>query len=384
MRGLRSLLERESRAVSYQDVFGSGRDWTAPQGYRALDALGLPAVVGCVRHRANVVRQLRPVSFRYDADGFSEPVPAQPSLLVNPSPTVKRSIWRGQLMISRDLWGNAFGAILARDAALYPKMVDWLSPTIVATRQDFVNGPVFYTVNGRPFPAEDMLLVPSDLNLPGSPLGMAPLQHAGLVELGRRAQEFGADWFRNGAVPSSIIYSDDPDLTPEDAEEIRNRVTGAWRNRRPGVLGSGLKLEHVQVQKNESQFNETINAVGLQVCQVFGVSPEEIGLAATGSSITYANRTDAKQASLDRMNGDLELLRDVLTDALPRPQFVDFDTSVYLRGDTRGTYEANEIAIRSGQLTPDEARRDMNRRPLPAGYTPPTSSPTTSPGAPNA
>lgn len=352
--GVRKFIER--RSVSYQDVWGSGGNWESAttSGYSPVEALGLSAVIACLKHRAGLVSQL-PLSAYTERNGFSALVPLQPSLIRRPTSTVQRSVWLSQMMISRDLWGNAFGAITSRDAAGYPTACEWLSPTIVDTRQDFINGPVVYTVNGQPFAADDMLLIPSLFNLPGSPLGIPPLKYSGLVDLGRRAQDFGADWFRNGAVPSSVIYSDQT-LTSEQAESIRDRVTSAWRRRMPGVLGAGLKLEHVKVEKNESQFNETITHVGGQVCQAFGVAPEEVGLVGTGSSITYANRTDAKQASIDRMNPDMVLIEEALTDELPPPQFAKFNTGAYLRGDIGTRFNQYATGIGAGFLTVDEAR----------------------------
>lgn len=364
---------REARSISYQDVWGRGDDWNPSNStkYRAVDALAIAAVVGCVRHRVNLLAQLPMDAYRTGGDGFDIKVANQPPLIANPSAISVRSVWLSQMSLSRDLWGNAFGAISARDAAGYPKVVDWLYPEDVEYEMASVAGRARYKYKSQPFPTEDMLLVPSSFNLPGTPFGTAPLFYAGLVDLGRQAQEFGSDWFRNGAVPPAIIYSDTV-LDDAMATHIRDRVMSSWRARRPGVLGSGLRLEAVKVDKGNAEFNDTINHVSLSVCQVFSVPPEEIGVAAAGASLTYANRSDAKQAAVDRFNGDLRLIKEVLTLAIPRPQHVEFNTNAYVQSsviDRTPLY----VAALAGQpwMSVDEVRKLENRPPMPADATPP-------------
>ena len=353
----------EERSASFQSVWGTGGEWSpTSHRYDPMAALGLWSVVACVRHRANLIGQLPMVAYREDVDGFAVRAPLQPDLLVSPSGTVTRASWMFQMSISRDVFGNAFGAVIARDGAGHPKQVEWLNPTQVHCVQQSPGAAPQFFVNGRAFPTYDMLVVPSTFILGGSPLGVAPLFYAGLVDLGRRAQEFGADWFRNGAVPSSIIYAD-AELTNEQANNIRDRVTKSWQRRQPGVLGAGLKLEHVKVAANESQFTDTIAAPANAVAAVFNVPGEEVGVSVGGSALTYANRTEAKQAALDRMNGDLVAIQEQFAAVTGAPS-VKFTTGAYLRSDTKSRYEAHAMALAAGFLTVDEVRDLEERRPI--------------------
>lgn len=291
----------ESRSSSYQDVWGSGGDWAGSAGvdkYSAHNALGLSTVVGCIRRRSSLLAQIPFRSFRTDADGFAVEVQKQPMLLMRPSAHVTRSEWLTQMSISRDLFGNAFGWISARDAAGYPTSVDWLSPPHVQPTTDGgISQALTYRVNGQVVPSEQILLIPSSLILPGSPLGIAPLQYSGLVELGKMAQKFGSDWFRNGAVPSQLIYSD-MELTADEAEAIRSRVSNSWRARKAAVLGSGLRVESVVTDKQSTAegFLSTQRMVQSEICNVFGVPPEAFSISTGGSSLTYANREQQIQA----------------------------------------------------------------------------------------
>jgi len=366
---LGNLGRGERRNVSYQDVWSKGNDWHA-EAKANHDALALSAVIACVNLRANTIAQLPLKAYRLGPDGLPVEVPRQPQLIEAPSKG-PRSYWLRQMSISRDIFGNAFGMVVGRDAAGWPTAVEWLDPTKVTTNQPYAGAPVDYTFNGKPVPESDLLIVPG-FPVPGSPLGISPLQRSGLVELSSRAQAFGADWFKNGAVPSAILYAD-TELDAEQAERIRASVQASWRKRRPAVLGSGLRWEKVSTSDvNESQALTTMRHTQVDICQIFGVPPEKIGIASSGQSITYANREQqAQQFLVDTVNAELVLIQEILTANMPRPQFARFNTGALLRSDLMSRYSAYSTALAAGFLSVDEVRQLEDRGPLPAPATPP-------------
>jgi HK97 family phage portal protein len=355
---------QESRAVSYQDVWGSGDTWAPDGTYGPIEALKLSAVIACIDLRAKTIGQLPISAYRPGDNGIPELVPTQPALIEAPS-KLPRSQWLRQMSVSRDLWGNAFGAILGRDAAGWPTAVEWLDPAVTVVRERSTLARPEVTYNGREFPYSDLLVVPG-FPMPGSAFGISPLQGSGLVELSHRAQEFGRDWFRNGAVPSTVIRSDEV-LDADTAARIRDRAVAAWRKRRPAVLGSGLTVEHVKVNAEESQFLGTMRAAQAEICQVFGVPPEKIGVAPTGgSSVTYQNREQQVQQFLvDGINADLVLIQEVLGAAIPPGMFVRINTGALLRSDLAARYASYQVALDAGFLTKDEVRALEERAPIP-------------------
>ena len=362
----------EQRAISFQSVWGTGGDWAPENRYGIADGLKLSAVVACVNLRANLIGQLPLAAYQVGPNGESVQVSVQPRLIESPS-RLPRSFWLRQMSISRDLWGNAFGSIVSRDAAGYPTGVEWLNPAKVEVDEsDPVRLQVRY--NGQPFPAEDLFAVPG-FPVPGSQLGISPLERSGLIELSHRAQDFGRDWFRNGAVPSIMLKASNAELTPEQAEGVRDAVTSNWRNRRPAVVGSGWDVDTIDVKANESQFLETMKHVQVDICQVFGVPPEEIGIASSGSSVTYANREQRTTTMLvNTLNAELVLVQEILTASLARPQFVRFSTGALLRSDLPGRYASYATALNGTQpfLTVDEVRQLEDLGPMPpASPTPP-------------
>jgi len=365
------LFRRERRAVSFQDVWGTGGDW-GDAAAKASDAMALSAVIACVNLRANIIGQLPLDAYRYGPDGSSLRVARQPLLVANPNPKVTRSVWLRQMSISRDLWGNAIGLIVGRDAAGYPSTVEWLNPQTV--RFDESTGRLAATINAFAVPVADLLIVPSFV-VPGSQVGIAPLRRTGLVDLNRRAQDFGADWFRNGAVPSMVVRAD------QEARRVvarilfeieRRRFCARHAAERQSVRkGAGLSVDQFAVKADESQFLETLRHVQVDICQVFGVPPEEIGIATAGSSVTYANREQrVQQILVNSLNADLVVVQEILTANTARPQFVRFNTGALLRSDLATRYASYQTAITAGFLDVNEVRALEDRPPIGSPVTP--------------
>jgi len=346
-------------------VPGPLQDSSAPYGYSSADALRIAAVVACVSLRAGAFAQLPLKAFR-SVRGVQELLPTQPQLLTNPSPTAPPSVWKTQMSISRDIWGYAAGRILGVDAAGYPSQVEWMSPADLQARQQYVGGPFAWRWNGQEIDESLVLHIPSRFVLPGKPLGMSPLEQSGLVDLAKRAQDFGRDWFRNGAMPSAVIYSDEK-LTPQQAEGIVETILGKWRQRRPAVLGSGLKYEAQTVKANESQFIESMTKTAADIAISFNLPPNRIAAAVSGQSITYANlEQSTAQYLMDSINPDLVIVQEVLERQTPRTQILRWQTGAFLRSDLATRYSSYATGIGAGFLTPDEARAWEDLPPLPA------------------
>lgn len=352
----------ESRALSHQDVFGKDLP-PSNRKYSPRAAMSLSTVIGCVLLRSNLLSQLPIDAVTKAADGRKVTMPVQPKLVLSPSALVTRSTWLRQYSISLDLWGFAAGRKLAFDAAGYPTVIEWLPPDAVEVREDHPLARPRYFYEGQELPEGEVLYVPS-MPMPGTTKGICPLELTGLVELSQLAQDFGRDWFRKGAVPSSILYSDEV-LTEAEAEGILARVVRAWRGRRPAILGAGLKYEQVSVAANESQFLETLQDTRVQICNAFLVAPEELGIAPSGSSVTYANREQRSMSTLTNMlNPALIVLEEAISAQLRALEFASIDTTGLLKSDLSTRVSTGVAATGAGLLEVDEWRRFENLPPL--------------------
>jgi HK97 family phage portal protein len=337
-----------------------GEAYSAGYVYQSADAFKIAAVVACVGMRAGAFAQI-PLKAHRDRGGVPELVPVQPELLTRPSDLVTPAAWKTQMSISRDIWGYAAGLITAVDGAGYPARVEWLCPghDVIADERGMS---IEWRVGGEPAPASRIVHVPSRWVLPGRPLGISPLEYSGLVDLAKRAQDFGRDWFRNGAVPSSIVYSDTP-LTGEQADDLAATIRRKWRARKPAVLGTGMKYEKISVAANESQFIETMRQAAADIAISFNLPPERIN-AATGTKNEYANiNSNQQQYLIDSINPDFVVIGEALERYTPRGQYLRWNTGAFLRSDAKSQFEMAEIGIRAKFWSPSEVRSTVLELP---------------------
>jgi HK97 family phage portal protein len=202
--------------------------------------------------------------------------------------------------------------------------------------------------------------------MPGMPMGMSPISSAKqAIGSGISAEQFGAQFFNSGGNPNAVIYSDS-ELTPEQAQGIKNAFVNATQgNREPAIMGSGLKYERVQISPDESQFLDSQRFTVEQIARIYGIPPELVGAAASGSSVTYANR---EQRAADWLSFGLMPylipIEDALSTLVPRAQRVKFNVDGLLRSDLSTRYAAHAVGIGSGFLTVDEARAYEDLPPL--------------------
>lgn len=338
---------------------------TPGYGYSADDALRIAAVVACVGLRAGALAQLPLKGYVETLSGVARLIVPQPELLRDPSPTVVPSVWKTQMSISRDLWGYAVGKVLGVDGGGYVSRVEWMLPSVTSARTEYVGGPLIWQFKGADIDSSMVVHVPSRWVTPGNPLGMSPLEHSGLVSLARMAQDFGRDWFRNGAVPSSILYSD-KELTTAQADTMLARIRERWRARQPAVLGSGLKYEKVSIPANESQFLETMQRVASDIAISFNLPPAKIAAAASSSDIKYQNlEQSTAQYLMDSINPDLVVVQESLGRLMRDTEFCRWQTGAFLRSDLKVRYESYAIGLASGFLTVDEVRELEELAPMP-------------------
>lgn len=334
-------------------------------------ALTLSTVWACVRLRAELVSTF-PIEVwatRTGEDGIDR-------LITRPTPKVLSKPggervdiveWLYGSTVSLDMRGNFFGHIVARDANGIPTQIESLDPDFVNVYLDDA-GAIQYRVNGRKV-ADPATIWHERQNVwPGSVVGMSTISYAARsMGISIAAERFGSDWFRDGAHPSSVLMSDQP-IDESQAKTIKTKVLAALRgNREPLVLGAGLKYAAMQVSPDESQFLATLEHGERAACRFFNVDPELVGVTASGSSVTYANR---EQRMLDflalRLNPTLVRRETSLSKLCPGGNRARFTTDTILRSDHKTETEVHVLRIAGKIEAPSEARAFMELPPATA------------------
>lgn len=370
----------EQRAITPSDVIAAVNDRRrfgplAPQASVTTEsAMRLSAVWACVRLLAGVGSTLPLDTYRI-VNGVTSEV-RRPSLFDQPSPGVALPTWLYQVWSSLLTDGNAYGVATEFGANSYPSSVELLDPSLVSWRPDADAGWVAL-LDGRPvdrWPNGPLWHVPL-FTMPGAPYGLSPVQNARQsIAAGIAAESFGSQFFTAGGNPNAILYSES-ELSAEQAAGIKSAFTAATSmNREPAVMGAGLRYERIQVSPEEAQFLDTQRFTVEQIARIYGVFPEMIGGATSGSNVTYANR---EQRAADWLTFGLMPylipIEEALSSLVPRPQRVRFNTDALLRSDTKTRYEAHAIGLSAGFLTVDEVRALEDLEPLddPAPVEPP-------------
>lgn len=351
------------RAISYQDVWGSGADPAVLRGTGQERALRLGPVYAATRLLADSVASLPLKSYRADGDDrLRAPVPA---LFRRPAAVGTRYDWLHRCMTSLTLRGNAYGLIVAWGPDGWPSQIEWLHPDDVHIEDNLAAIPVWY-YKGRRLEDGQMFHIPA-YTVPGQILGLSPIAYfATTTEAGLLANQFGRDWFANGSTPSAVLESD-MEVSREAATILKARFKEAAEGRDVVALGNGVKYKPISVPAEESQFLETIKATANQIAAIYGVPPEKVG-GETGGSLTYAT---VEQNSIDLLTWTLRpwlaRLEDAFSLLRPPTEEARFNVDAMLRTDTLTRYQAYRISRAIGLHNIDELRRTEDEPPLPDG-----------------
>jgi HK97 family phage portal protein len=298
-----------------------------------------------------------------------------PPIVANPagdgsmqSSWVFASILSMYLRGGANFWLGPMGSTRAQFATLlHPDRVDWTTERGWTLDNDTVElwplGPLYH--------------VPLYV-LPGCPKGLNPLQFAARSLFpGMAAQEFTGNFFRDGTHPSGIVGVEG-DPGPDGARVIKERImqSVSGTNREPLVLPKAVTWTQLTVDPKDSQFIETMKLSDEQTCRYMGTPPEEIGIAPSGASMTYANREQRKQDYLQELLWPKKQLEGAWSSLIARPQYVKLNPAGLLQADIKTRYEtyklSAEVQSLTGKpiLTNDEIRDLEERDELPPGEFP--------------
>jgi HK97 family phage portal protein len=202
---------------------------------------------------------------------------------------------------------------------------------------------------------------------PQSLVGVSPLiQSRQIVGLGLAMDRFLAQFYGDGATPSSVLESE-KDLTTEQARTLVATWDSAHRkHRKPAVLSGGLKWRSVTVSASDQQMVEMREQVVRDVARVYGIPSHLVG--AMGDSQTYQN---VEQASLNfLMHTVTPWLRRIeigLSRILPPGVDVTFDTAAMLRTDALTRARVGQIQAMTGTRSPNELRTLDGMEPYDGG-----------------
>ena len=199
------------------------------------------------------------------------------------------------------------------------------------------------------------------------------------ISLARSLEQYASSFYRNNAQPGIILHTDQA-LPRETREQLRDQWESAHRGParagKTAILSNGLKADTISATNQESQLAELWTQSLLAVCRIWKMPPhmiQELGRATWGNlaSEMVSFEKFTIQPWLRRIEGAIQ--RDLLDDE--DDLYAEFLVEGLLRSDITTRYQAYEVAVRNGWMTPEEIRRKENLGPMPEELEQPESEP---------
>ena len=270
------------------------------------------------------------------------------------------------------LRGNLYGDILEGDPMGQLRQVLLFHPDCVVPDLSANGSLIDWRVYGRKYTGQ--MLHRRAYPVPGVVLGRSIIaNHADTLGVNLAAVRYGKQWFSDGAHPGGILSNELADLKDEKVRQTaKDRFMAALRgSREPVVLGRGWKYERIQIAPNESQFLETQKMSAAESARLFGPGIAEVLGYESGGSLTYTNMVDRDIAVLKyAANKWLKRWERLLSQFLPRPQYVRFDREAFLETNIIQQWQARKLQLDTGSRTINELRAKDHLGPVAWGDEP--------------
>jgi len=367
---LRDIFRREKRATSYGFTYPNiyvdeagrmGRLFPDINAGVIVDETSTLSVPGIWRAVTLISDAIGGLPFHaYRSEEYVDP---QPNILIKPVATETRMETVSAMVASLIIHGNYIAILGEPGLNGYPDSFYPVATHRVQVRRQ--DGALIYRIEDRDYTADEVLHI-KGFSMPGEHVGYGILSAqrqaiGGAVAVNTYAQRY----FDGGAQPTGIIYSSNPDLSQEEADQLK----AAWlrqyggTKRTPAVLNESTKFQQLSDNAKDAQLLETRQFSLTEIANMIGLPAYYLG--APNSSRTYSNVSEENlQLVRWSLMPYIQRIEQRMTEYLPRGQYAKMNVDALLRPDTKSRYEAHKIALDSGFLTLDEVRELENREPL--------------------
>ena len=376
---LTRLINRRPRADDKRDAsddfwYGRGTPAVAAGVNVTIDrALTLPVVYDCLQVLSQTVGSLPYGVFERERDGSKTRRSEHPlmDVLADPNPETTDVEFMGQLVFDLATDGNAFIEIRMDDVEISEL---WRHDPQMVTVERAADGFKRYRVrlaNGvdRIFTDRDMWHVKAFSQ--NGMRGLSPI-HAGREAIGAALalQDYSARFFNNDCTPPFILEHAGNFKDEESKKNFLSAIKRWWggRNRSPGILEYGIKLQKVGVNNEEAQFLQTRKELDFTLARLWRMPPHKVGLL---DKATFSNiESQALEFVTDTLLPWLRLIEKSINKHLvlnAKRFFFEFNVAGLLRGDVKARFEAYAQGRQWGWLSVNEIRKLENMNPVEGG-----------------
>lgn len=352
---------------------GLGLRSSANETVTESTSLGLTAVYRAVQIISGTIAQLPLHTYRSTSDGQRVKVP---SWIDDPGAPmgVTRFEWLQTLVAHLLLHGNAFGLKIYNGAGAIVGM-QLIHPSLVGVEDDSTDLRPFgrkFTISvdgqSKHFTEQDITHFRS-MNTDGL-LGLSMIAACrNTIGTSIAADKAAGRMFSNGLLLGGVVSIPD-EMDEDQAKEIQagiqNRMAGTAHAGDIAVINRALEFKSWTMSAEDAQFIESRKFQVEEIARMTGVPKvllAEDGASTWGSGIAELIRGFQRFTLTNWTTG----IEQTLSRLLPNPRFAEFDYAGLLAPDHAQVVANLEVELRTGLLTLNEARRILNRPPLPGG-----------------
>jgi HK97 family phage portal protein len=321
-------------------------------------ARGIIPLTAGLRLISGVVMQLPLRQYR----GEAEVIPPA-TVVANPAPADNGTLatFVDGYVSDMALYGNHVSLIGEPDSTGWPSSILPLDVTKVSVvRQN--SGRLAYTYAGEePLDGSQLLHVALDKRS-GEIIGrgLIPTMAAGLMGA-QAAEEYAGRYFDESAIPTGVINDSRPDLTQDQADELKAawlRTVGG-RQRTPIVLPTSTTFTPLVSDADNAQLVQARQWNSQVVAMALGIPPFMLGIETQRHTYTNAENEFGRFIRTTVMRLLVPLEQQFSLQLLPRGNEANFDTRNLLRPEAAARFTMAISGFAAHLLTEGEARELM-------------------------
>ncbi len=337
------------------------------------------AVYACIRILAESIASLPLHVYEYK-NGGKERAPNHPlfNLLHNePNPEMTSFVFRETMMTHLLLYGNAYAQIIRRAngqvVSLYPLLPNKMSVerddnSVLFYRYRRYNeeNPNFKDKGEIILRREDILHIVG-LGFDGL-IGYSPIAMArNAIGLSIACEDFGNNFFANGARPSGILKTPTLIKDPQKLQESWQSMYGGANAGKVAILEEGMTYESISIPPEDAQFLQTRKFQIAEIARIYRVAPHLIG------DLERATFSNIENQSLEFVKYTLDpyvvrweqaLCKSLLLPSEKSRYFIKFNVDGLMRGDYASRMQGYATARQNGWLSTNDIRELENLNPI--------------------
>ena len=356
----------ESRAISFQTLWGSGDDIVAGTQSGTIvnqdSVFKVNAIFSAVSLISDTVSTL-PLDSYIRRDGARFAFRPKPTWVTKPDvDTTAIAFWSANI-VSLLLDGNIFTRVFRDQSGNIVNLVV-LNPLKVRIKRNGL-GRVMYEYDGesKMLSSDEIIHIP-DVVKPGELRGISRVEALkDNFGLAIALESYAARFFGQGATSNGVIEFPG-NLTPDQAKQLVDgfdaRHKGFRKAHKTGVLFGGAKYVKTTVDNDAAQFIDSRRLAVEDVARAFNIPTHLLGLPGTNTySSVEQNNIAFVVHTLRPIVQKLESGYSVLLNTVPGGEqaFLKFNMDGLLRADVQSRMAAYSVGLQSGFLTINDVRR---------------------------